>query len=60
MLDDDGEWLLSSEGDIDRGVDMALCDPDPCVAAIDGDEGGSGERVKYTTFASEPPTYGQK
>jgi hypothetical protein len=28
---------------------------DPLVAAIDGEDGGPGDRVKYTTFASDPP-----
>jgi len=48
--------LLSSEGDNDRGLEMSLVVLEPQVAAMDGEEGGSGERVKYTTFASDPPT----
>lgn len=45
------------DGDSERGVDISLCGlRDPWVAAIDGDEGGSGDRVKYTTFARDPPT----
>ena len=35
-----------SDGERDRGVDMWLAVLDPRVAAIEGDEGGSGERVK--------------
>jgi len=31
---------------MDRGVDMSLATLDPRVATTEGDEGGSGERVK--------------
>jgi hypothetical protein len=42
-----GEALLgSSEGETDRGVDKLLGVLEPRVAAIDGDDGGSGDRVK--------------
>lgn len=51
-LEDTG-W--SSDEPIDGGVLLPLRVPLPFVATIDGDEGGSGERVKYTTFAREPP-----
>ena len=47
-------------GDAETGVEMpfeemSLVTLEPLVATTDGEEGGSGERVKYTTFASEPP-----
>lgn len=45
-----------SDGESDRGVDMELGGLDPAVATTDGEDGGSGDRVKYTTLASEPPT----
>jgi hypothetical protein len=35
-----------SDGERERGVDTWLAVFEPCVAAIEGDEGGSGERVK--------------
>lgn len=38
--------LDSSVGERERGVDILLATLDPRVAATDGDEGGSGERVK--------------
>ena len=41
--------------DEDPGVGTSLTVLDPLVAAIDGEEGGSGDLVKYTTFASDPP-----
>ena len=37
------------------GVDISLLVL-PRVAATEGDEGGSGDLVKYTTLAREPPT----
>lgn len=37
-------WL--PVGDIDLGVEMSLAILDPQVAAIEGDEGGSGDLVK--------------
>jgi len=43
---DDTTLAALSDGEGDRGVDMTLAVPEPWVAAIDGDEGGSGERVK--------------
>ena len=42
------------------GVEKSLGALLPAVAAMDGDDGGSVERVKYTTFANEPPTYFEK
>ena len=36
----------SSDGERDLGVEMSLEVLEPWVAAIEGDEGGSGERVK--------------
>lgn len=45
-----------SEGEMERGVETWLAGSEPRVATIEGDGGGSGERVKYTTFANEPPT----
>jgi hypothetical protein len=47
-----------SEGEMERGVETWLAGSEPIVATIEGDGGGSGERVKYTTFANEPPTCG--
>lgn len=38
------------------GVEKSLWALLPAVAAMDGDDGGSVERVKYTTLANEPPT----
>lgn len=52
---DEEEGAASSDGERERGVEIVLGELDPCVAAMDGDEGGSGERVKYTTLAREPP-----
>jgi len=46
-----GEDRFGEGGEPGLGVDNWL------VAAIEGDAGGSGDRVKYTTFASEPPIY---
>lgn len=43
------------DGERERGVDIVLGELDPWVAAMEGDDGGSGERVKYTTLAREPP-----
>lgn len=42
-------------GDVDSGLETSLTVLDPLVATMDGEVGGSGERVKYTTFASDPP-----
>jgi hypothetical protein len=36
----------SSDGDNDLGVEISLAVLDPRVAATEGDEGGSGDRVK--------------
>lgn len=36
----------SSDGDSDLGVEMSLAVLDPRVATTEGDEGGSGDRVK--------------
>lgn len=46
----------SSEGEVERGVEILLRTLVPRVATTEGDGGGSGERVKYTTFARDPPT----
>jgi len=43
---DDTAQAALSEGERDRGVDMSLAVFEPWVATIEGDEGGSGERVK--------------
>jgi len=43
---DDTALAVLSDGEGDRGVDMTLAVLEPWVAEIDGDEGGSGERVK--------------
>lgn len=46
------------DGDIGgEGVVMLLGGLLPRVAAIEGEAGGSGERVKYTTLARDPPTW---
>jgi hypothetical protein len=46
------------DGEVEgEGVVMLLGGLLPLVAAIEGEAGGSGERVKYTTFARDPPTY---
>jgi hypothetical protein len=37
-------WL--PDGEIDLGVEMSLAILDPHVAAIEGEDGGSGDRVK--------------
>lgn len=47
-------WL--PDGESDRGVDILLGLLEPYVAAMEGDEGGCGDRVKYTTLARDPPT----
>jgi len=53
-----GEDRFGEGGEPGLGVDNWLAAQLlPCVAAIEGDAGGSGDRVKYTTFASEPPIY---
>lgn len=39
-------FVFSSDGDNDLGVEISLPVPDPRVAAIEGDEGGSDDRVK--------------
>lgn len=59
LEDVEGETRLGSfVGDVDLGVELlVLVLLDPRVAIIEGDDGGSGERVKYTTFARDPPTY---
>lgn len=45
---DGGESQMGASlvGEEDRGVDRSLTEVEPWVAAIDGDRGGSGERVK--------------
>ena len=47
-LEDEHDRALgaSSDGEEDLGVDMLLEVFEPWDAAIEGDEGGSGERVK--------------
>ena len=64
MLEDAGEssWGEGVRGGVTfTGVAMSEISPGvvvPCVAAADwGEGGGSGERVKYTTLASDPPTF---
>ena len=47
-------WL--SEGESDRGVEIAETSLEPKEATAEGEAGGSGDRVKYTTLASDPPT----
>ena len=37
---------VSNGGEDDSGVDTSLAVVEPFVAAMDGDDGGSGERVK--------------
>jgi hypothetical protein len=37
---------LDGESDLGLGVEMLLGVPLPCVAMTDGEDGGSGERVK--------------
>lgn len=37
---------VSRGGEDDNGVETSLAVLEPLVAAMDGDEGGSGERVK--------------
>ena len=46
--EDEHETALaaSSDGERDLGVDISLVVLEPWDAAIEGDEGGSGERVK--------------
>lgn len=41
----------------DGGVDIELWELFPPVASMEGEDGGSGERVKLTTLAREPPTW---
>ncbi len=55
MPEPDGE-AGSLDGESDRGVEIVLGMLEPAVATTDGDDGGSGDRVKYTTFARDPPT----
>jgi hypothetical protein len=43
-------------GEVERFVGVLV----PLVAAMDGGEGGPGDRVKYTTFARDPPIYEMK
>ena len=56
-----GDPASSRGGEPETGVampfgdDRLLTDVEPLVAAIDGEAGGSGDRVKYTIFANEPP-----
>lgn len=45
--------------DDEAGVDTSLTMLEPLVATTDGELGGSGDRVKYTTLASEPPICSQ-
>jgi len=44
--EDETAFAASSAGESDRGVDILLAVLEPRVAAIEGDEGGSGDRVK--------------
>lgn len=48
-----GEWVGEGVDGVEKSLGALL----PVVAAMDGDAGGSVERVKYTTLANEPPTY---
>lgn len=50
-----GEECDELVGELDGGVDRGLAVLVPLVAATEGEDGGSGERVKYTTLAREPP-----
>jgi hypothetical protein len=53
-----GDGSRSSVGEADsEGVDISLQLLEPRVAATEGEEGGSGDRVKYTTLARDPPIY---
>jgi len=46
-VDDEEQVLLvSSKGEIERKLDASLAVLDTRVAGRDGDDGGSGERVK--------------
>lgn len=46
-VDDEEQVLLvSSKGEIERELDTSLAVLDTRVAGRDGDDGGSGERVK--------------
>lgn len=50
-----GEYSSTDDEDPKSDAENSLGGLEPRVAAMDGDEGGSGDLVKYTTLAKDPP-----